>query len=377
MLRTAWTEAWDEYLIGNGDTLSALFARAGASPTELANLIAEDPAAKDLHRIYPGQRLAFVFNAKRQLAGLRYHKSALETITWVRTPEGFSRSEDARTPEVQTAFRSAVIQASLLEACVDAGVPMEVAYQIARILGWDIDFTLDLRQGDRFHVLYEEQFLDGERIGFGDVLAVEFHNHGRTLQAVRYQSLDGHADYYTPGGTSMRKAFMRNPVDVVRISSGFNLQRRHPILHRIRAHKGVDYAAGRGTPVRTTGDGKILFAGIKGGYGNTLIVQHGQDYTTLYAHLNGFARGMGAGKRVKQGDIIGYVGSSGLATGPHLHYEFRMHGVHRNPLTVALPKATAINPAELARFRGETEPTLAKLTERSTRTTQLAQATLP
>ena len=211
-------------------------------------------------------------------------------------------------------------------------------------------FVLDIRKGDRFRILYEELYLDGEKVGVGDILMAEFWNRDRHLTAFRYKTLSGDVEYLDIKGGSLRKEFIRTPVAFSRISSRFSLGRKHPILNRIRAHKGIDYAAPSGTPIKAAGDGKVIFAGIKGGYGNVLIIKHGQSYTTLYAHMRNFAKDMRVGRRVKQGQTIGYVGMSGLATGPHLHYEFRINGVHRNPLTVPLPKARGINDNERAEF---------------------------
>ena len=213
--------------------------------------------------------------------------------------------------------------------------------ELVGIFGWDIDFALDIRNGDNFALLYEEQFLEGEKVKDGPIVAAEFTNQGRTYRAVRYTNAKGRTDYFTPDGHSMRKAFLRTPVDFRRISSRFG-KRQHPTLNKMKMHKGVDYAASRGTPIKAAGDGKIIFRGRKGGYGRVVIIQHGGRYSTLYAHMEHFKKGQYVGKRVKQGDIIGYVGSSGRATGPHLHYEFRVNGTHRNPLTVKLPDAAPI-----------------------------------
>ena len=244
--------------------------------------------------------------------------------------------------------------------------------ELATIFGWDIDFALDIRTNDHFKVLYEEQFLQGEKLGNGPILAAEFTNQGTTFRAVRYVDDDGKGNYFTPDGKSMRKAFLRTPVELARISSHFNLRRKHPILNKIRAHKGTDYAAPRGTPIKATGDGRVVWVGTKGGYGRTVIIQHGQSYKTLYAHMNKYGRGIGSGKRVRQGQIIGYVGTSGLATGPHLHYEFHHNGVVRNPVSVRLPKAESIPKAELAAFKQQTQPIVAQLDDYSQRM-QIAQ----
>ena len=214
--------------------------------------------------------------------------------------------------------------------------------EMAEIFGWDIDFSLDIRAGDEFLVLYEELYENGDKVGDGNILAAEFINQKKSYRAVRYENPNGRVAYFAPDGLSMRKAFLRSPVKFGRVSSRFNLKRLHPVLHKIRAHRGVDYAAPRGTPIRASGDGKVIFVGRKGGYGRTVMLRHGSTYTTLYAHMNGYAKGVRSGRRVNQGQVIGYIGSSGLATGPHLHYEFRVRGVHRNPLTVKLPQAAPV-----------------------------------
>ena len=232
---------------------------------------------------------------------------------------------------------------------------------LAGIFGWDIDFALDIRQGDSFTVMYEELLLDGEKVGDGNIIAAEFINDDRTYRAYRYTDSKEKTEYYSPDGKSMRKPFMRTPVDLARISSRFNLRRKHPVLNKIRAHKGVDYAAATGTAIKATGDGKVVHRGRKGGYGNTIILRHGNTYTTLYAHMSKYARKTGVGSRVKQGQIIGYIGSTGLATGPHLHYEFRVNGVHRNPLKVKLPSAKPLPESEMGRFQTSIQPLIVQL----------------
>ena len=246
-------------------------------------------------------------------------------------------------------------------AGTNAGMEQSLIMEVASIFGWDIDFALDIRSNDRFSVLYEEHFLNGEKLRNGPILAAEFTNQGKTFKAVRYTDSKGSSNYFTPEGNSMRKAFLRTPVDFARISSHFNLKRKHPVLNRIRAHKGTDYAAPTGTPIKAAGDGKVTWAGTKGGYGRTVMIQHGQSYKTLYAHMRRYGKGIRSGVRVKQGQIIGYVGSSGLATGPHLHYEFYVNGAVRNPVRVSLPKAKAIPKKELANFKAQTTPIVATL----------------
>jgi murein DD-endopeptidase MepM/ murein hydrolase activator NlpD len=224
-----------------------------------------------------------------------------------------------------------------------------------------VDFVLDIRENDEFVVLYEELWQDGSRVKDGEILAAEFVNQGETLRAIRYTDSEGRSDYFSPEGNSMRKAFIRAPVDFTRISSNFNPNRKHPILNKIRAHKGVDYAAPNGTPIKAAGDGKVIFAGRKNGYGNCIILQHGGNITTLYAHMSKFSKDGRVGKRVVQGQVVGYVGATGLATAPHLHYEYRVNGVHRNPRTVKLPQANPVAAKYREDFLAEADAMMSQL----------------
>ncbi|UTA47481.1 peptidoglycan DD-metalloendopeptidase family protein [Simiduia sp. 21SJ11W-1] len=363
---------WQEFTVRSGDNLSLIFQRAGLNDREMYEVIANKAAADSLKRLHPGQTLGFQLAPDGKLARLKYQTNRLSHEIYERTEGGFKRDEITRTPDLITAFRHADITSSLFLAGQSAGMEPSLIMELANIFGWDVDFALDIRAGDSFSLVYQERYLDGEKLDNGAILAAEFVNQGKKFRAVRYTDLNGNSHYYTPEGDSMRKEFLRTPVDFARISSHFNLRRKHPVLHSIRAHKGTDYAASRGTPIRATGDGKVIHAGRKGGYGNAVIIQHGQTYRTLYAHMSKFARGVRHGSRVKQGQIIGYVGSTGLATGPHLHYEFYVNGAVRNPVTVPLPKANAVAKAEKARFFAQTATALATL-EDYQRSSQLAQ----
>ncbi|MDQ2075716.1 OapA family protein [Marinimicrobium sp. ABcell2] len=372
-----FTESWEDepvfaretFTIQSGDSLSRLFNRAGLNDRALYELMNESPEARALHRIMPGHEVTFEIDTEGKLNQLIYDRSRLSSLVFTRDDGSFVASEVVREPDVQTAYRQATIDSSLFLAGARAGMSDSIIMELANIFGWDIDFILDIRRGDTFSVLFEERFLDGEKIGNGPILAAEFNNRGRSFQAVRYVNSDGRADYYTPDGKSMRRAFLRTPVEFTRISSPFNPNRRHPVLNTIRAHQGTDYAAPRGTPIKAAGDGRVTLAGRKGGYGNTVIIQHGQTYKTLYAHLHNFHRSIRSGVNVRQGQIIGYVGSTGLATGPHLHYEFHVNGVVKNPVTVALPQADPIPQAELARFKAQTQPIMAQLEQHLESTT--------
>lgn len=351
---------WKEFTVQNGDNLSVIFKRAGLNDRAIYELFSDAKDAKDLRNIRPGQKMAFLVE-EGQLQGLNYTIDTLNSLSFSRTPKGFVAKETQLRPDIKFAFRQANIDSSLYMAGKRAGMPSNLTMELANIFGWDIDFALDIQKGDSFKVMYEEHYLNGKKIGNGKIMAAEFTNGSKTFKAVRYTDKDGNSNYYTPDGRGMHKAFLRTPIEFARISSHFNLARKHPVLHIIRAHKGTDYAAARGTPIRATGNGKIAFAGRKGAFGNCVVIQHGQGIETLYGHMNGFAKGIRAGARVSQGDVIGYVGSTGLASGPHLHYEFHVNGQVRNPVTVPLPKAIGIEKTEIARFNETTRPLVAKL----------------
>ncbi len=362
---------WHRVTIKSGDSLARVFKQLDIPPRQLHDLLASGGAAKKLTRIYPGQVLNLRTSAEHDLLELRYEIDALNSVEITRQGDDYQSRLVAREPERRVVSAAAKIDSSLFLAAQKADLPENITMELASIFGWDIDFALDIRDGDQFAVLFEELYLDGERVGTGDIIAAEFSNNGKVFRAVRYTDARGHTDYYAPDGRSMRKAFLRTPVAFTRISSRFSNGRKHPILNRIRAHKGVDYAAPRGTPVKATGSGKIVFRGRKGGYGNTVVIQHGSSYSTLYAHLNNFARGEKIGDRVQQGEIIGYVGSTGLATGPHLHYEFRVNGVHRNPLTVKLPDAAPLPKQFREDFKRATSNLVAQLELVKTQTVAL------
>jgi murein DD-endopeptidase MepM/ murein hydrolase activator NlpD len=301
--------------------------------------------------------------------------SLTEALQIERGEEGFTARYVERPIEVRKRHAYGVIETSLFESAEPAGLSDKVIMNIAGIFAWDVDFVLDIRKGDDFYVQFEEIWQDGEFVTDGEIIAAEFNNNGRSHQAIRFIDDSGRTDYFTPNGHSVRKAFIRAPVDFTRISSNFNPRRRHPILNTIRAHRGVDYAAPRGTPIKAAGDGKVIFRGTKSGYGNTVILQHGGNITTLYAHMSKFASSARVGTRVRQGQTVGYVGATGLATANHLHYEYRVSGVHRNPRTVDLPKADPIAGKYRERFAATAMPILEELERfKSTRLATIARA---
>jgi murein DD-endopeptidase MepM/ murein hydrolase activator NlpD len=330
---------WHTVKVKSGDSLAKIFSQLDLSPQQLHQVLTSDSAAHNLKKIYPGQTIRLLTSPEAGLLQLDYQIDELNALKVRRLGDNFDIVTSHRIPERRIINATGTIDSSLFIAAQNAGLSNNMTMELANIFGWDIDFVLDIRRGDQFALLYEELYLDGEKIGDGEILAAVFVNQGSTFQAVRYTDQSGRTDYYSLDGKSMRKAFLRTPVEFSRISSRFSLGRKHPILNRIRAHKGVDYAATTGTPVKATGDGKIIHRGRKGGYGNAIIIQHGTKYSTLYGHLSKFRGGLKTGSRVRQGQVIGYVGSTGLATGPHLHYELRVDGVHRDPLRVKLPGA--------------------------------------
>lgn len=353
---------WREVTVKSGDSMARIFKRVGLSPRTLHNIMTSGENAEILKKILPGQTLRFDIR-DGNLAALEYEINFSRKL--VVSNENNDLSVEIVDIELDKRVRhaSATINSSLYMAGHNAGISDKLIMELVTIYGWDIDFALDIRQGDYFTVMFEEYYRDGVKVEDGPILAAEFSNRGKNFKAVRFTHDNGDSQYYSESGHSMRKAFLRTPVKFSRISSRFDLRRRHPILNTIRAHKGVDYAAPRGTPIKSTGDGVISFRGTKGGYGRTVVVRHGSTYSTLYAHMSRYGKGIRNGTRVKQGQTIGYIGSSGLATGPHLHYEFRVHGVHRNPLTVELPKARRIPDELMAEFIAQTRPLLARLDE--------------
>jgi len=328
--------------IRRGDTMDGVFRRNSLNLGHLAAIAKLDEPKKLFRRIKPGDTFDIV-HEDGSIVSL-YSKLGLTSGLQVeRGANGFAATIVEHPIEVRKRIAYGVIDSSLFVAGADAGLSDKVIMNIAGIFAWDIDFVLDIRQGDNFYVQYEEIWQDGEYVSDGEIIAAEFNNNGRTSRAIRFIDDEGVSDYFTPEGDSVRKAFIRAPVDFTRISSNFNPNRRHPILNTIRAHRGVDYAAPRGTPIKAAGDGKVIFRGVKSGYGNTVILQHGGNITTLYAHMSGFASRARVGARVRQGETIGFVGATGLATANHLHYEYRLNGVHRNPRTVPLPQAEPID----------------------------------
>jgi murein DD-endopeptidase MepM/ murein hydrolase activator NlpD len=352
--------------VKSGDTLSSLFQAAGLNDRDMYRLVHSTPQAKNLIRLYPGRKLAFHFDADDQWVSLTHHIDSLNTEIFTSNGKGFDYDRLEKTPDVRVAVRSGIIESSLYAAGMEAGLGEDIIMAVAGIFGWDVDFALDIRRGDSFRILFEEKFLDGQRLGTGDILAAEFTNQNTTFRAVRYVDENGNKHYYTPTGKAMRKAFLRAPLDFRRISSNFNPRRLHPITKTVRPHRGIDYAADRGTPVWAAGDGKVIASGYTEANGNYVVIQHGSDIQTKYLHLH--TRGVKVGTRVRQKQVIGTVGSTGYSTAPHLHYEFLLNGVHRDPRTILqkLPKAESIPAERMAHFLAQTQPLVAQLEQVTT-----------
>jgi murein DD-endopeptidase MepM/ murein hydrolase activator NlpD len=362
-------ERWQQTELKPGDNLSRVFTNFSLSAADA--LAIAHSAPKGALNLQPGQVIKWQRTDDNHVTRMRIETSPLIAHDFNRTIKGkYDYKLDERVADRRPKFAQATIKSSLFLDGAKQNIPQSTLIELGGLFGWDIDFALDIRQGDKFSLIYEELFLDGERIGFGNILIANFVNRGRELTAIRYEGKKGEAQYYDPSGHSMRKEFLRNPIDFARISSRFNLRRKHPVLNKFRAHRGTDYAARTGTPIKSTGDGKVIFAGRKGGFGNCVIVQHGSRYQTLYAHLSKFNRKARKGRRVKQGQVIGYVGSTGLATGPHLHFEFRVDGVHRDSLRIKLPKSRSINKDEKKSYKAEAQRMIEWL--KSQQGTQLA-----
>jgi len=350
-----------EYTVQRNDTLDEIFRSVGIDLSALVELRARPEVRRALDIVRPGDIITFT-HVDGVLQSLNRQISNTLTLSVARSSNGFAVNYLENPLETEIVGRRARITSSLFAAGQNAGMSAETIMTLAnQMFGWDIDFALDIREGDEFSVLYEQKFQDGEYVNDGRVLAAEFVNQGKTHRAVWFQSQDGEVQgYFTPEGKGMRKAFLRAPLDFTRVSSVFNPRRVHPISGRVRAHKGVDYAAPTGTPIWAAGDGRVEFTGRKGGYGNVVMIDHGKGISTVYGHMSRFGKSARAGTRVKQGDIIGYVGMTGAATGPHLHYEYRVNGVHKNPATIPMPR-TEIPSTYLAEFRRQSESAMAKL----------------
>ena len=346
---------WREERIQRGDTIASVLARLEVDDPDAVQTLRGTREARALYQLVPGKTIRARITAAGKLLTLRY--LAGNTLFAVeRTGATFTVTQQRAQLDTRALMKSAEIRSSLFAATDAANLSDAVAIQIADIFSTDIDFHRDLRKGDRFTVVYEAFYHQGEMVKTGRVLAAEFVNQGKAYRAVYFQNSVGEGGYYTPEGKNIRKAFLRSPLEFSRVSSGFTNARFHPVLQQWRAHKGIDYAAPSGTRVKAIADGVVEFAGRQGGYGNVVVLRHQSKYTSWYGHLSGFAKSVRKGSRVSQGDVIGFVGATGLATGPHLHYEFRINDVHQNPLRVVMPDAPPITAEYQAAFAAVAQP---------------------
>lgn len=343
-----------EVVIQRGDTLASLLAKLDLNASEAERFLRHDRSAAAFSRqLVPGKTFIARVDEAGELETLSFPLNGEnpQALVVQRTSEGYTAQTLPLPLSRSVSLKSTTIRQSLFGATDEAGIPDAVAFQLADIFGGDIDFHRDLRKGDRFSVIYETADHLGKPVGNPRILAAEFINDGKVFRAFWFQPAHGTGGYYTESGQSMKKAFLRSPLEFSRITSGFSSARYHPVLQKIRAHRGIDYAAPIGTRVKATGDGIVDFVGVQGGYGKVVTIRHPGNRLTVYSHLSGFAPGLRKGMRVKQGEIIGFVGATGLATGPHLHYEFRVDGVHRNPLTIALPEAPPLPADQMPAFK--------------------------
>lgn len=356
--------------IKSRDNLAKIFARNNLPAKEVEAIRKSGVDAHVLKKLQPGKKITLVVNNNR-LQELSYPINSTDTLVVTRNGQKFRSMTKTRPLEVRQGVAKFTIRGgSLLAAARKAGLSNKRIAQLATIFKPNTDINKASHSGDKLSVIFQDYYLDGKKIKDGEIIAAEFMTATNTFQAIRYTDPKGNSGYYSPDGSSLDKRFLTAPVKFTKITSLFNPRRWHPILHRFRHHKGVDYAAPYGTPIKSVGNGTIALLGRKGGYGNTIIIKHDGSYSTLYGHMSKYAEGLHTGSSVKQGQIIGYVGSSGLATGPHLHFEFRVNGVHRNPLTVALPNGKAITKAYRNKFKAEAKKLLAKLSAH--KETQLA-----
>lgn len=366
-------EQWTAVTVESGQTLGTIFSGEGIPTAQMHHVLSKMPEPSALTRLAPGEHLGIRRDESGQLTGIQFDAVGEGRIQVELNKDGsVSEQKIAGTVEKRVRVASGVIEGSLFAAGDAAGLSDATILKMAKVFSYDIDFAQSLRKGDRFAVVYEDRYRNGEPISGGEILGAFFINRGKRYDALRFESPDGTVEYYDNNGRPLRKAFIRTPVEFTRISSRFTSSRRHPILGALRAHQGVDYAAPSGTPIIAAASGTFVSVGWKGGYGNTIVIDHGKGHTTLYGHMSRFAAGSKRGQRVSQGTVIGYVGKTGLATGPHLHYEFRIGGVHRDPLKLTLPPPEPLPKSLLASFNQRTLGLISQLASADARYAPLA-----
>ncbi|HEY3180539.1 MAG TPA: peptidoglycan DD-metalloendopeptidase family protein [Casimicrobiaceae bacterium] len=352
---------WREERVQRGDTIGSLLARAAVDDLDALTFMRVNASARPLYQLRPGRSVRVATDEEGRLIALRFITGSGDLLEIARQGDTFAARSAPPTMETRLTLRGGEIRSSLFNAADDLGLPDAVTLALSDVFAGYIDFYHDLRQGDRFSVLYEARYVDGEAVDVGRIVAAEFINHGTVHRAFLWQAPDGSEGYYAEDGTSTRKAFLLSPMEFSRITSGFTAARFNPVLQTMRAHRGIDFAAPTGTPIRATGEGVVMFAGEQNGYGNVIMIQHAGMYSTVYAHLSRFATETKTGAHVRQGDTIGYVGQTGWATGPHLHYEFRIAGEARNPLAIDLPTALPVVAEDRAAFISAIAPLVTEL----------------
>lgn len=374
----ATVDNWQVVHVKPGQTLSDIFSARGLGMSELQKVLdAAGDSKSALQMIKPGEEFDFLLGNDGSLKGFRFDRDQASRAIVRLDGDQPSLTVQKRQMDLREQVAHGVIRSSLYAAADQAGMDAAMVGKLANLFKYDIDFVQDIREGDSFTVIYDDIYRDGVRYGQGNIIAAEFINQGKRYTAYRFKKADGDYAWFSEDGRPIQKSFLRIPVDFTRISSKFSTARMHPILGRMRAHKGVDYAAPSGTPIHAAGDGVIKYHGWERGYGNFVVIKHNKTISTAYGHMSRFVKGQHVGEHVRQGEVIGYVGMTGLATGPHLHYEFRVNGVQRNPLSVTLPKPKPLPPAQLARFKAQVvKPQLARLEELDARM-KLAQVNAP
>lgn len=348
------TSAKDDWLIfvtKKGDTLASLFKQAGLSPKTLSALLKDNPHAKKLTTIKPGQKIQLSLSQKK-FNKLIVPLNPMQSLVVSKEQDKYKTVINSRKVSHHNRYVTATVEGSLHATAKKMGISHKLIYQLSKIFNWEIDFSKDVREGDRFTIVYKAYFIENKPVGTGEIIAATYTTRrGKSFRAIRHTNPDGQAGYYNESGQSLEKAFTRYPVKYSHISSTFSLSRMHPVLKKKRPHKGVDLAAPLGTPIRSVGDGRITSIGRNNGFGNMIKIQHNKTYSTVYAHMLKFRKGLSRGSRIKRGEIIGYVGQSGLATGPHCHFEFHINRHPKNPSTVKLPLSTPVGNKDLAVFK--------------------------
>jgi murein DD-endopeptidase MepM/ murein hydrolase activator NlpD len=355
-------DQWQVETVRRNETVGDIFDRLDLSPGDVYRIVNFSEQTQELARVFPGEQLAFRMAAGK-LTGLQFDGDEAHRVLLTVNGDEITQRLIERKMERRVSYASASIEHSLFGSAMNADMSDALIVRLAGIFNYDIDFAQDLQPGDSFAVVYEQIYRDGEKLRDGEIIAATFINDGKRFEVYRFEDDSGRPDYLSADGRSRKKAFIRTPLEFTRITSKFSPDRKHPILGRMMRHMGVDYAAPTGTPIMATGNATVEFIGVQNGYGNVIILQHKGGIETLYGHMSRFAKGLRRGDRVTQNEVIGFVGMTGLATGPHLHYEFRISGVHRDPLSIDLPVADPLNGAEMARFKASTAPLIAQLNQ--------------